>query len=437
MALEDTTTSDNTLMDALWRETVSHEGHHFHRNNNANANNRNAIRQQLFGSGIHSLNASTSATSVEQELQLQDVDPLFQMQFHEPSSPFPERKRCIKDSSSNSLKELIRPHKAVYVAPLVHNSNTRNNDQLELPEAPRAAKKAKHNNAFVSLSSSSPFASLSAANSMTHRHRKNASTLSATATASTKGATAVSPPPAAEATASTASASLLHQSCHLFPQCLHVIESSLDMEPQAACQRAPRVRPGSNAWFVTGGAVAADNSKNDQPQKVPYSLPINILLHQGAPIEVIQLMATRAPKALIKKDGREDCSSLIIALRLHKKNPANKNASTSTTSAHSSTTKSIPEVLLTANPQAAQIFDRKRNFPLHVAAYVGANFNTISALYYAYPEALLEMNFHGETPLDIVVRNGSKFYSEETHSFLHDKTSHLKAARLRTKAQQH
>ena len=436
MALEDTTTcstSDSTLMDALWRETVSHEGHHFHRNNN-NAHNSRPIRQQMVGSGIHSLNA-TNTSSVEHELQLQDVDPLFQMQFHDPSSPFPERKRCIKDSSSNSLKELFRSHKAVYVAPLVHN--TRNNDQLELPEASRAAKKAKHNNAFVSLSSSSPFASLSAANSMTHRHRKNASTLSATATASTKGATAVSPPPAAEATASTASASLLHQSCHLFPQCLHVIESSLDMEPQAACQRAPRVRPGSNAWFVTGGAVAADNSKNDQPQKVPYSLPINILLHQGAPIEVIQLMATRAPKALIKKDGREDCSSLIIALRLHKKNPANKNASTSTTSAHSSTTKSIPEVLLTANPQAAQIFDRKRNFPLHVAAYVGANFNTISALYYAYPEALLEMNFHGETPLDIVVRNGSKFYSEETHSFLHDKTSHLKAARLRTKAQQH
>ena len=199
--------------------------------------------------------------------------------------------------------------------------------------------------------------------------------------------------------------SLLHQSCRLFPQCASVIQSSVEMEPQKASERAQKAPTGS-AYLVGDG-------------REPYSLPINILLHHDASLEALKVMAQAAPEALALKDGRDDACSVIVALRL--------GGNTTTKDG-----RSIPEELLAANQEAAQVHDKRGNFPLHVATYVGASFTMISNLYWAFPEALLEMNFYGETPLDIAIRNGK--CEDRVTNFLHEKMDHLKTARLRRAA---
>lgn len=215
---------------------------------------------------------------------------------------------------------------------------------------------------------------------------------------------------------------LLHQSCRLFAQNYPVIESALEMEPQATCKRAESARKGNpnNSSYIVGDA------------KVPYSLPINILLHQNASVDVIKLMAEASPKALAMKDGRDECCALIIALRLCGR--STQTAAEEEECVPGMGPVTVPEEVLSANPAAAQLHDRRRNFPLHIAAYVGASFSVINKLYYAYPEALLETNFCGETPMDICIRNGK--CSEMSSNFLQEKMDHLKLARLRNMASQ-
>ena len=212
--------------------------------------------------------------------------------------------------------------------------------------------------------------------------------------------------------------SLLHQSCRLFPKCAPVIESALEMEPQAASKRAESARKGNNSCYLVGDG------------KVPYSLPINILLHLDATLDVVKLMAEASPEALAMKDGRDDCCALIIALRLYGR--STQSSEEEEERAPGTAPPTVPETVLAANPAAAQIPDRRRNFPLHIAAYVGSSFSVINKLYYAYPEALLETNFHGETPMDICIRNGK--CSDLSSNFLQEKMDHLKTAQLRSMA---
>jgi Ankyrin repeats (many copies) len=222
--------------------------------------------------------------------------------------------------------------------------------------------------------------------------------------------------------------SLLHQSCRLFHQCAPVLSSALEMEgPETACTRA------KSATSVNPAAGGMSNAYLVGDGREPYSLPINILLHHDACLEAIQVVARAAPKALIMKDGRDENCSLIIALRmcggrslLVARNEEDPSEGASSVSASAT---SLAEELLAINPEAAQMADKRRNFPLHVAAYVGASFSAINKLYYAYPEALLETNFHGESPLDIAIRNGK--CSELSTNFLQEKMDHLKTARLR------
>jgi Ankyrin repeats (many copies) len=224
--------------------------------------------------------------------------------------------------------------------------------------------------------------------------------------------------------------SLLHQSCRLFHQCAPVLSSALEMEgPETACQRAKSATSVNPA----GGGMSSAYLVGDGRE--PYSLPINILLHHEACLEAIQLVARAAPKALVMKDGRDENCSLIIALRMHggrsllARNNGDEEDPATGASSVSATAASLVEELLAINPEAAQMADKRRNFPLHVAAYVGASFSAINKLYYAYPEALLEVNFSGETPLDIAIRNGK--CSDLSTNFLQEKMDHLKTARLR------
>ncbi|CAB9514599.1 expressed unknown protein [Seminavis robusta] len=215
---------------------------------------------------------------------------------------------------------------------------------------------------------------------------------------------------------------LLHQSCRLFPQCAPVLESSIEMEgADKGCERAERA--GTTSSYLVGDG------------REPYSLPINILLHHSACAEAVRVVARAAPKALLMKDGRDQDCSLNIALRLggcrrkRTQDAPDEDDNVMATTLGTSVNTSAPEELLAANPQTAQTPDRRRNLPLHVAAYVGASFTVINKLYYAYPEALLETNFHGETPLDIAIRNGK--CSDISTNFLQEKMDHLKSARMR------
>jgi len=157
-------------------------------------------------------------------------------------------------------------------------------------------------------------------------------------------------------------------------------------------------------------------------------LPINILIQHRASLETLQLLAEAAPQALIMKDGRDEACSVSIALRLlgGKRCAASSNNSGKGEGFEEA---SIPETLLQVNLQAAQVHDRRRNYPLHVATYVGADFDFINSLYWAYPEALLQTNFYGETPLDIAIRNEKS--DDRSVNFLQEKTNQLKTARLR------
>lgn len=237
--------------------------------------------------------------------------------------------------------------------------------------------------------------------------------LSRSSSVSSSSSSSAAPPPKPKM-----KSPLLHQTCRLFPRCAPVVESALEMEPQAATKRAEK---GNKSSYIVGDA------------RVPYSLPMNILLHQNASPDVLRILAQAAPEALAMKDGRDECSSLGIALRLHghstrkqedeKGDPANRS--------NAAPKETIPEQVLNANPAAAQLPDRRHNFPLHTAAYVGASFDLVHKLFFAFPEALLETNWSGETPLDICIRNGK--CSDHSTAFLQEKTHHLESARLRNR----
>ena len=246
-------------------------------------------------------------------------------------------------------------------------------------------------------------------------------------TSATKGATKGSNGKQTEKPANHGT--LLHQSCRLFPQCAAVLESAIEMEgADKALQRAdPAVKS------LLGGAASSYLVGDGRE---PYSLPINILLHRDASLEAIGVVARAAPKALLMKDGREQDCSLIISLRLRgsrtkrTQDQQDEDDTVTVAAACSASNTTAHEEILSANPEAAQVPDKRRNFPLHVAAYVGASFTVINKLYYAFPEALLETNFHGETPLDIAIRNGK--CSDIATNFLQEKMDHLKSARMRS-----
>lgn len=315
---------------------------------------------------------SARDTNRDPLLEDDDDDPLLGIQFQEPGQ-----------NEGDNMGGLLDARAAFLL-------------NKRLREAAGSAAMAQHDSSF-----------LVAAAAHLKKRRRSSNASSAGSTGSKDSATAASARRTAtqkKALAKAAHSSLLHQSCRLFPKVASVIQSSVEMEPQQACERAIKASTGSS-YLVGDG-------------REPYSLPINILLNHQASLESLLVMAQAAPQALTLQDGRDDGCSVSIALRLHGKTVRKEDSG-----------KSIPEALLGVNQEAAQLPDKRRNFPLHVATYVGASFDMINSLYWAYPEALLEKNFYGETPLDIAIRNGK--CEDRVTNFLHEKIDHLKTARLR------
>jgi len=138
------------------------------------------------------------------------------------------------------------------------------------------------------------------------------------------------------------------------------------------------------------------NRQNDRCE--PYTLPINIALHNNASAKIVDLLASACPEVLNLQDGRNGACSLAIALQTQHVDI------------------SIVDLLLHANPKCAEVADKRFNFPLHVACSKGLSLEVVKSLYQLYPDALSKNNMNGETPLVIAQRNFS--CSEEVLDFL-------------------
>jgi len=132
-------------------------------------------------------------------------------------------------------------------------------------------------------------------------------------------------------------------------------------------------------------------------QYEPYTLPINIALHNNASVEIAELLASSCPEVLNLQDGRNGACSLAIALQRRCDN-------------------SIIDLLLHLNPGCVEVADKRFNFPLHVACSIGSSLRVVKSLYQLYPNALSNKNMNGETPLAIAQRNA--LCPEEVLDFL-------------------
>lgn len=227
---------------------------------------------------------------------------------------------------------------------------------------------------------------------------------SSSASASPAAASSSSAAPVASSSSSTNqssnaasmdAASLLHNSCKLYPDTLMVVESALQMDPQAIRRRIPTVC-----------SATEKNSKQQRCRKRAaterFAFPINIALKCNASAEIIQLLAQAGPDVLAEQDGPDKASSLATALALEYD-------------------KGIIQLLLKTNPACAETLDRHSNTPLHsLLRCQRIPLDIVKLVYYAYPKALTTHNFHTQTPLDIAIR--SSFCPEEVVNFLQSKT---------------
>lgn len=65
----------------------------------------------------------------------------------------------------------------------------------------------------------------------------------------------------------------------------------------------------------------------------------------------------------------------------------------------------VISMLLKANRSQLRVCDRHMNFQLHIACMSGASIRVVKILASRCRRILHKRNFHGQTPLDIAVRN--------------------------------
>jgi len=217
-------------------------------------------------------------------------------------------------------------------------------------------------------------------------------------------------PRAASAKASILSnGPLLHRSCQQFASDPFVVKTALNLDPSAARKRAQMSASQSKTAqaeirtrFVPlpQGCIRRPFNKNKPITKEAYSYPINIALNNQASVEVVAMLASAAPEVLTEQDGFHQVCPLSLALTTMMGNAKESKSSKSS----SNNFMAVIDVLLTANPRAVCLPDRRHNLPLHIAIQHGAPMEIVRQLYCLYPEAGRMQNFHGETPLLIAQR---------------------------------
>jgi hypothetical protein len=219
--------------------------------------------------------------------------------------------------------------------------------------------------------------------------------------------------------------SLLHHSCKLFSQDPNIIESALQLDPDAIRYESPMVCLGTaGSTSPTAASQATANRKPffvERPSTFKYA--INIALKYHASPKVLEILAKAGPDVCMEGDGPMESGSLSIALET----TAMASAKTTTTDAAptptTSKTDEVVEVLLLANPQCATVLDRHYNTPLHCAARLRhVSVATVAKIHRAHPAAVTLRNFHGCTPLQVAQRS---LCNEEVLAYL-QKLDHCK-----------
>jgi hypothetical protein len=196
--------------------------------------------------------------------------------------------------------------------------------------------------------------------------------------------------------------SLLHNSCKLYPETFGVVESALQLDPQAIRRPVPTVC-----------CSIASLERSGLTPRETYSYPINIALKYKASLEIIELLVAEGPDVLSKPDGPNESGSLGIALSL--------NAEVA-----------VIEALLAGNRACASVPDKHANLPLHVAVRSHSpTFNMVERLYQANPSALTARNFNGETPLGVSTRSATcpekilDFLQQRSFGYMEEEALHL------------
>jgi hypothetical protein len=178
------------------------------------------------------------------------------------------------------------------------------------------------------------------------------------------------------------------------PDTVAVVESAIAMDPEAVRRPISIVccMKGDGTDSVDRAPTSASESKQQsrkQRAQERFHYPINIALKYNACYEIISLLAQSGPDVIALPDGPDRCTALATAIALERD-------------------ARVIELLLTTNPEAAQVCDRQSNTPLHAAIRVSKpSPQVVEIVFRANPKALHEHNFHGETPLDMAVRNHS------------------------------
>lgn len=181
---------------------------------------------------------------------------------------------------------------------------------------------------------------------------------------------------------------LLHNSCKLFSKDRNIIESALQLDPDAIRQQFPVI--------CMGTAVSSDPMvmKRNAERPSTFKYPINIALKHDAALPVLALLASAGPDVLLRTDGPMQAGTLSVALD---------------ESSSLSQTNDFVAVLLSANLHCARVKDRHSNTPLHYAAKSrNISVDAVRLLCKAYPEATKIRNFHGLTPLQVAQRSSCK-----------------------------
>ena len=227
-------------------------------------------------------------------------------------------------------------------------------------------------------------------------------------------------------------ASLLHNTCKLFPTSLSVIESAVQFDPEAIHTAIPTM---CSTKHTPGTAVSHDFNKNTSHSRSPpsstaairnfYSFPLNIALQYNASIDVIAFLLQLYPDVLTKIDGPNQTGSLSIALSAINADEIEE-CTTATTQATrengnmgsladdtmgktgGTRIDQLIRMFVMANPHCVKVVDRRQNTALHyLAKRQGCDISceSISMVYQLYPEALNMRNGLGHTPVQVAQRN--------------------------------
>ena len=221
--------------------------------------------------------------------------------------------------------------------------------------------------------------------------------------------------------------SLLHNSCKLYPKTLVVLESALAFDPEAIRRSVPLL-VGNQEDQNKASEIETSVDKVGQPLQFPsavpvekthkssvsfklsqwYSYPFNIAMKHEAGLDVLNFLAKAGPDALAKTDGEEEAGALGIALGMERPSL------------------DVVRLILAHNHATKKVADRQSNLPLHIAVRAplenpAERIELVTLIYSAYPDAIKEKNFCGETPLHVAVK--SPFSCDRVVDFLQLKSN--------------